>query len=852
MGADMKDYESHPGKSGVRGTGKPLIEHTRGVIAGARRRTHFMQAEIAALFHDLGKINPNFQRKLYEKNVSGYSAHAYLSAFAWLCFCAHNRELLQEWGVDDYASCVAITAMIAHHHGDLPNLGTIESRIFKSGANADPTAQLKKFLDTSAEKDLPLSDFLQRIKPHRAFSVFQDKQLREKFLQISLYAKEIPEPLDFFINTQFGFASLLEADKRDAGYNTRFNRKLYGAKLKDVFSVRLDDFQSALQKKSSGTNDKRRALDDLRTEMRNCATENLRRELMANDELAPDERRRVFTLPAPTGAGKTLMLLRLANEIIWHDARTSERPLSVIYALPFLSITEQTEAICRRVLASVEDETVLRVDSKAENKRLERAQEKLDSAPNEDNQREVLSEDFSQHTFDYPFIITTFVQVFETLVSNRNAALLRLPNFARSIFLLDEIQALPPRLYTFFAAYLDEFCRQFDSYAVISTATMPYLEMPPDEKYEKDWHRPRRLFKRYAKPPELLDASFYERKEFNRYRITRLMKENFAIQDLADEIQKQNKSCLVVLNTIADTRQLYEKLKEELSDDFGCVLLNTHFTPRDRRKKIRFCRQRLRRKENVILISTQLIEAGVDIDFPVLFRDMCPLPSLIQAAGRCNRNGSSPEGEVFLFELKKENGKSSAKLIYGDDPAWFFASRYISSEPVFENQLFEKQKIFFEDVGNQLQIGVHKQFGREINMIECINRARFADIGSFKLIDEREFGEELRYYIRRNENDDSFATLIELYRNRPRKHDLEVGQDYFQVNKNHRLAVDNQLRSMANRVVAFRWSEDKYKPVAESLGKEFPDDEVFGLRLLANERDYTFDLGIDLVGDVFI
>ena len=830
----MKEYESHPGK--------PLVVHTRGVIEGVRHRTNIKQAEIAAVFHDLGKINPNFQRKLYEKNVAGYSSHAYLSALAWLCFCQQNRELLREWKVEDYVSVVGITAMIAHHHGDLPNLGTIESRIFKSGDHADPTVQLKNFLDASAEKDLPLSDFLQHLQTHRTFTIFQDGRMREKFLQISLYDKPIPEPLDFFINTQFGFASLLEADKRDAGYNTWFNRENCGAKLRSVFAARLDAFQDSLREQSAGASEKRRVLDVLRTEMRETATENLRRELALNDEHAPDERRRVFTLPAPTGAGKTLMLLRLANEIMEHDARSNEQPLSVIYALPFLSITEQTEAICRRILADVETETVLRVDSKAENRRLEKAQCKLDSEPNEENQKEVLNEDFSQQTFDYPFVITTFVQLFETLISNRNAKLLRLPNFARSIFLLDEIQALPPRLYTFFAAYLDEFCRRFDSYAVISTATMPYLEMPRDEDYQNDLHKPRRLFTRYSKPPELLGVSFYGRAEFNRYRITQLMREDFRIEDLADEVKGRDKSCLVVLNTIADTRQLYERLTEELSDEAGCcVLLNTHFIPRDRRKKIRFCRQQLRRNKRAILISTQLIEAGVDIDFPVLFRDMCPLPSLIQAAGRCNRNGASPDGEVFLFELKKEGGKSPAALIYGDDPAWFFASRYISSEPVFEKQLFDKQKEFFEVVGSKLKLGSHKQFGKEINMIECINRARFADIGGFKLIDEREFGAELRYYIPRDENDDAIETLVNLYRSRPRTRD-------FKANKNHRLKIDNQLRSMTDRIVTFRLPSGRTAPATESLGKDFPDNEVFGIRQLANKEDYTFEFGVELRG----
>ena len=265
-----------------------------------------------------------------------------------------------------------------------------------------------------------------------------------------------------------------------------------------------------------------------------------------------------------------------------------------------------------------------------------------------------MQEIFSQDTFDHPFIITTFVQLFEALVSNRNSTLLRLPNFARTIFLIDEIQALPPRLYTFFTAYLDEFCRKFDSYAIISTATMPYVEIP-DKEMPND-ENPRMLFKGYVKPCELLNRSFYEREEFNRYRITRIEHDDFRVEALADIVRKQLKSSLVILNTIDDTKQLYDALNRgidaSLEDEF--VLLNTHFTPNDRQRKIKLCKDRLKNNQRAVLISTQLIEAGVDIDFPVLYRDMCPLPSLIQSSGRCNRNGKEPFGEVYLFEIKKE------------------------------------------------------------------------------------------------------------------------------------------------------------------------------------------------------
>jgi CRISPR-associated endonuclease/helicase Cas3 len=804
MGTDMKTYHSHPGKL--------LSEHLRGVMKGARRRTPLRGAEIAALFHDLGKINPNFQLKLQgEKNI-GYSSHAYLSALAWLCFCHTNKEGLQDLiGIDVAANpayIFSIAAMIARHHGNLPNL---EDGFFKERGQKE----LSSFLEKTSSEDLPISEFLQPLLEHNSFDIKPARELIDLLIfnfqgRFQRTLPSIKDPLDFFMDTQFGFASLIESDKRDAGNNVQFNKEKYGDYTRQNFAARLEEYVQNLPRKSD--------FDSLRTEMRVQAVENVRAKLL--------EGRRVFTLSAPTGAGKTLMLLSLATEILKHD-----NSLSIIYALPFLSITEQTEGICEEIYCD-DPHSVLRIDSKSENKQIARIQRDLDAEPSHENLRSLMREIFSEDTFDHPFIITTFVQLFEALVSNRNSTLLRLPNFARTVFLLDEIQALPPRLYTFFTAYLDEFCRKFDSYAVISTATMPHVEMPDKEMAADE--NPRLLFKHYAKPCELLNLDFYSRSEFNRYAITRLEDENLHIEDLAEIISRQQKSCLVILNTIADTKLLYEALSlGDGSPECEYVLLNTHFSPNDRQRKIQFCKNSLNRRERVILISTQLIEAGVDIDFPILYRDMCPLPSLIQSAGRCNRNGKASLGEVFLFELKKDNGQASASFIYGRDLGWFldFTKQSIRGT-VTEKEMLAVQLNFFEKVGQDLRIGLHKQAGREISMVWCINHMAFDDLGKFRLIDNELPGMELRYYVK---NDDAFEEL-----------NCRLGQlDYrikdFDQIRFLKSKVEEQLRRMAGDVVTIRLSEDKQRNAPPYNGKE-----LAGIRKLAEPDDYSQLTGLNV------
>ena len=363
---------------------------------------------------------------------------------------------------------------------------------------------------------------------------------------------------------------------------------------------------------------------------------------------------RIFSLTSPTGSGKTMILLSLAGEIL--KSKGSHR---IIYALPFLSITEQVEEICKEVFNNYSD-SVIRIDSKSENKLFEEYQKEMDENPEAINK--IISAQFADDLFDHPFIITTFVKIFETLLSNKNSTLLKLPNFSNTIFLIDEIQSLPPRLYGFFVALLDEFCRKFNSYAIVSTATMPNFELPQNNSHDL-----KKFFINFSIPPELVSLEYFNTEVFNRYHLD-VNKEKINIDELTSLIINEDSSVLVILNTIEDTKLLFKNLcKQNLTSK---ILLNTHFTPVHRRKKIQVAKWFLERnikgisKRKIILISTQLIEVGVDIDFPIVYRDIAPIPSIIQSAGRGNRNGlMKTKGKIVVFELVR-NDRIRASLIY--------------------------------------------------------------------------------------------------------------------------------------------------------------------------------------------
>jgi CRISPR-associated endonuclease/helicase Cas3 len=824
MDTDITKYKSH--------SEKYLQDHLKGVMSKVKYRTanlpntlNLKLAEIAALFHDLGKINPHFQDKLKGIKVKEYSSHAYLSAYAFWNFYASNIKLVQSW-INQNEQICSLLAMIARHHGNLPD--------FENGIlNEKETRNLSEFL--SPNPYLPISDFLQEFRDYNNFSEFISAHekfelgcstdFQDKLFKLKLVEKFNKQPLNFFLETQFCFACLLEADKRDAGNNEDYNRRNLREKYFEAnFGKKINEKLESFTVKNP--------LNDLRTAMRVESVANLREKLSEN--------KRIFTLAAPTGAGKTMMLLALAKEIL-----AKNKDLGVVYALPFLSITEQVEGICRKIF----DDNVLRIDSRAENQTIQELQKKLDDEQTDENVKKLLQESFTETTFDHPFIVTTFVQVFEALLSNRNATLLRLPNFSKTVFLIDEIQALPYRLYSFFTALLDEFCRHFDSYAIISTATMPHLDF--SEQKTETHEAGRKLFANYKTPAELLNApKYFSEKVFNRYRITRLLQENFTVSDLSELIKNCDESCLVILNTIDDTKDLYALLSETYGKE-ECILLNTHFTLKSRRTKIWLAKRRLKYKKKIILISTQLIEAGVDIDFPMVYRDFCPLPSLIQSAGRCNRNGRKEFGEVFFFTLQKESGKLSSELIYREEAKYFLKfCRDNLPETITEAQLFEIQKDFFKtEIGESLKFGVYKQFGEEFDFVKLINKAAFEQLGKFKLIDESQFGYEFRYYVPRSRDDCNFEDLAEFVEEANRRKWL----GYEQVKKD-RIAIETKLREMSVRMVTFRAKDKDSTPL--SAGEIFKTEKYAGIRKLANyagiDADYSFEKGINQTGNSII
>ena len=371
-----------------------------------------------------------------------------------------------------------------------------------------------------------------------------------------------------------------------------------------------------------------------------------RRKLLDDCLIAATQPPGLFTLTAPTGSGKTLSSLAFALQHICRynaslpegDARRFRR---VIVVIPFTSIIEQTAGVFRKLFeAEFGLDSVLEHHSAVAPR--ERAEDKGEDAETESLRRARLAAE----NWAAPLVVTTSVRFFESLFSNRPSACRKLHNIGRSVVLFDEVQTLPSDLVPSLLSAVKLLTRDYGVTAVFMTATQPAFATA-EAALPYGWN-PTPIASDESALAEALRRTRIELPGLDQ----KLSWENIAHRMAAES------QALCVANTTADARNLFKLLRDRAPD--GSYHLSSRLCPQHRREKLQVIRQRLRDGLSCRLVSTQLIEAGVDVDFPIAFRVLGPLDSIIQTAGRCNREGKSAEPRpVIVFrpeELKTPPG----------------------------------------------------------------------------------------------------------------------------------------------------------------------------------------------------
>ncbi|MDE0152663.1 MAG: CRISPR-associated helicase Cas3' [Gammaproteobacteria bacterium] len=324
-----------------------------------------------------------------------------------------------------------------------------------------------------------------------------------------------------------------------------------------------------------------------------------------------------FSLTVPTGGGKTLTSLKFALD---HAAIHGMR--RVIHVAPFTAITEQTADVFREYLGAedgiLEHHSAFQLEEVMPETEIERV---MTAAQN----------------WDQPVVVTTAVQLFESLFANRTQKCRKLHNIAQSVIILDEAQCLPLKFLRPCLAALQELVRGYGCSIVLCTATQPAVHDEDGLKVAEALVKANT--REIAPNPEMLHQKLK--------RVDVLCFGKLTNSELADQVR--GKSALIIVNNKRQARDLFEKLRCE-----GVYHLSTNMTAAHRRDVLKVVRPRLKANLPVLLVATALVEAGVDLDFPEVWRAVAGIDSIVQAAGRCNREGKMiHQGKVVVFEAEE-------------------------------------------------------------------------------------------------------------------------------------------------------------------------------------------------------
>ncbi len=681
-----------------------LKEHLTDVAEGTSRFADKLGAKTlghyAGLWHDLGKYNPEFQKYLRNCHIAQQAGKDPKSEK--IPHAVYGAILADE-------ICPSLAPLIYGHHAGLPNYSDLDSKLNKPQWQKTYHQIIKQ-----AEVDI-------------------DRLIPDYNLEDTLTQKPI-NALSEEVFTRLLFSCLIDADRLDTEkfanpvqFQQRQQRanELAITQLWEVFQQKQQEFITDPDRSPSKINPK---VSQVRAEVYQKCLE------------AAGWEPGVFRLCVPTGGGKTRSGLAFALKHAVEKKLKDGQKSRVIFAVPYTSIIEQTAKVYRKeIFGDLDESAVLEHHSAVQFEKPEVDEAKVESEEVGVNAK--IQAKLATQNWDAPLIVTTTVQLFESLFSHKTGKCRRLHNIVNSTIVLDEVQTLPIALLTPILSMLKELVDRYQVTVVLCTATQPALE--GDTPYFTEGFPLNSV--RDIIPEKLAKEHFIDLKRV-RYEVPK-RDETWTWQELKEQIP-QEQSTLIVLNTRRDAIAVLDVLEVQPDRSIGLqrkkvegvlksspiLHLSTLLCGEHRRAVLTEVRRRLKHKVQCTLVSTQVVEAGVDVDFPVVFRALGPLDRIVQAAGRCNREGQlkNDRDELILGRVVIFNPAEGSK------PQGEYARAMQKAQSILQDEDFQESQLHEPDIFQQYFRHLYSVCSPDAKGIQSMRTSQsFREVGdNFKLIED--------------------------------------------------------------------------------------------------------------------
>jgi len=579
--------------------------------------------KIACLFHDFGKSTPWFQR--YIRNIEGkYSAddrslrqHGLISAF--MVFGILNSIFPTNLFLPALGFMI-----VRRHHGNLEsfqNFFTITDEEFE--------------LCFRQKEKIDYEEYRRIVQPWQVDHFVQKDFIEQTLLEIQSGKLRRFKPvkkldstftLDHYFVVNLLYSLLINSDKRDAIFHAPVS--ISSAILP---SSQVESYQKTLSANSSQIN-------AIRNSIFNSTSSSI--DHLHNPDM------RIFSINTPTGTGKTINALNAALKI-----REKYNLSHIVYCLPFTSVIDQNFDVFDTIrrFAGLPNGTGILLKHHHLAEICYHSQDIFE--------REIVyNPDEALHLiegWESHIVVTTFVQFILSLISNDNASLRKFQRFSNAVIILDEVQSISHEYWQVVKESLLKLTQVLNSRIILVTATMPLI-----------------FSEEHSEIVELVPSKFQIFNSLARIQLDLAdLEQGYITWDLFCERmnllvdQNASRDILIVVNTIRCAREIYLYFKGR-NMTHELVYLSSHIIPRHRIERINYIRQRNHNRP-ILVISTQLVEAGVDIDLDLVVRDFAPLDSIFQTSGRCNREGHQDHiGTVKIISIKDSQNRKPSEMIY--------------------------------------------------------------------------------------------------------------------------------------------------------------------------------------------